>query len=99
MRLLPRPRHIGLLAGRRVDHIVQPAMPFGRHLRCLCEVLVDDPTARHAKRPYAFSLHIVAVARALAANQPAPQRGVDAVWPGVAPPPAARLAKNAPPRP
>ena len=42
--------------------IVHPAVPFGRHLRGLGQVLVDHPAARHAERADAPALHVVAVA-------------------------------------
>ena len=67
--LLPRPRLVGLLGGRRVDRVVHPAVPFRRYLGGLGQVLVDHPAARHAERADALVLHVVAVALCVGADQ------------------------------
>src|SRR5262249_60238388 len=70
-------------------------LPLRGALRALGQALVDPPAARHRERPATLLLHIVVVARVIAADQLAAQRGVDAVRPGVPAPPTEDLAQNA----
>src|SRR5215510_140044 len=87
MWLLPGPRRVALKRRRGIDQVVQPTVPFRRHLRGLGQGLVDDPAARHTQGTDAPALLVVAVAGGIGAHQLAPEGGVKAVRPGVATPP------------
>src|SRR5688572_1553484 len=95
MRLLPGARLVVLLGRRCVDREVHPAVPFGRYLRSLGEVLVDHPAPRHAQRADASALDVVAVALRVGSDQLAAECRVESVRPGVAAPPAEDLAEDA----
>src|SRR5262249_14892530 len=86
---------VGFLGGRYVHHVVEPAVPIRRNLRCLCQILVDHPAPRHAERTDPPALHIVAVAPAIAADQLASERCINPVGPGGPDPPAEYLHEDA----
>src|SRR5262245_38444743 len=93
MRLLPC---LGLVVRpwRFVQDIVQPAMPFRRHLGGFRRAIIDDPAARAPGRADAPPVFIIFVAEAVLADSGAVAGGVEAGGKRRAVPPCEEIAEN-----